>query len=412
VTEAEIDASLALLLRTRFKLGLFDREEGNPYASIPPEVVNSAGHRALAREAAVKSIVLLRNAEGVLPLSRDLQKIFVTGPLAADGAVLLGNYSGVSSDLSTILEGVVGAVGPATMVSYRQGALLDRENVNPMDWYSDTAIDADVTIAVMGISNLLEGEEGASLASPGKGDRFDTRLPPNQIDFLTRIRGKANKLVVILLGGSPMAIPEVHDMADAVVLAWYPGEEGGRAVADVLFGEVSPSGRLPITFPESLDQLPPYDDYSMRGRTYRYMEKQPLYPFGFGLSYTSFEYGKISLDREQMEQSGRVKASVTVTNTGPVAAEEVVQLYVSDTDAAFEVPLASLKGFERVALDPGESREVSFSITRDQLEVVNDAGERAVDPGVFELIIGGASPGERPVELGAARPARAILTVR
>ena len=175
VTEAEIDDSLALLLRTRFKLGLFDPEELNPYASISTDVVNSPEHRALAREAAVKSIVLLKNAESLLPLTRDLKKIYVTGPLAADAAVLLGNYHGVSSDLSTILEGIVAAVDPATMVSYRQGSLLDRANINPGDYFSGVAVDADVTVAVMGISNLLEGEEGASLASPDAPTRYRKR---------------------------------------------------------------------------------------------------------------------------------------------------------------------------------------------------------------------------------------------
>ena len=304
MTEAEIDESLATLLRTRFKLGLFDPEELNPYTAISMEVVNSAEHRALAREAAVKSLVLLKNADGLLPLARDLRKIYVTGPLAADAAVLLANYHGVSSDLSTILEGIVGAAGSTTLVTYRQGSLLDRPNLNPMDWYSGVAAESDVTIAVVGISNLLEGEEGAAIASPGKGDRFDLHLPQNQIDFLTRLRERAKKLVVVLLGGSPMAIPEVHEMADAVLLAWYPGEEGGRAVADVIFGDESPSGRVPITFPVSLDQLPPYEDYSMAGRTYRYMTEEPLYPFGFGLSYASFSYGEISLDRDSIEGGG------------------------------------------------------------------------------------------------------------
>lgn len=412
VSEEEIDASLAVLLRTRFRLGLFDPEEMNPYTSISPEVVNSEQHRALAREAAARSLVLVKNEVATLPLPKDLKKIYVTGPLAADGAVLLGNYFGVSSELSTILEGVVGAVGPATVVSYRQGSLLDRPNVNPMDWFSGMAAESDVTIAVMGISNLLEGEEGASLASPDKGDRLDPRLPQNQVDFLTTIREKAQKLVVVILGGSPMAIPEVHEMADAVLLVWYPGEEGGRAVADVIFGDVSPAGRLPLTYPKSLEQLPPYDDYSMTGRTYRYMEEEPLYPFGFGLSYASFEYGEISLDRENVESGENVTARVAITNTGSVAGDEVVQLYISDPLASVRVPAASLIGFVRISLEPGATETVSFDITPELMQLVTDEGQRLIEPGEFVVTIGGASPGRRAAHLGAPEPARASFTVR
>jgi len=411
VTEAEIDAALTELIRTRFRLGLFDPDEDVPYASIGPEVVASPEHRALARKTALESLVLLKNEGGLLPIDKNVAKVYVNGPLAADAAVLLGNYSGVSSDLATILEGVVEKVGPATTVSYRQGSLLDRPNVNPIDWYSGVAADADVTIAVMGISNLLEGEEGAALASPGKGDRFDTRLPENQLVFLRKIREQAPKLVVVLLGGSPMAIPEVQELADAVLLAWYPGEEGGRAVADVLFGDAVPSGRLPITFPVSLDQLPPYEDYAMAGRTYRYMEQEPLYPFGFGLSYTSFEYSALELP-ESVTAGQPVPVKVTVKNTGTVAGEEVVQAYVTDVEASARTPLESLAAFARVALGPGESRVVELELAPERLELVLDDGRRVIEKGDFDVTVGGASPGARAAALGAPAPVEGRFAVR
>lgn len=410
ISEEEISASLAKLFETRFKLGFFDPEDGNPYTAIPTDVVGSPEHRALAREAAVKSLVLLKN-DGLLPLAKDLKKVYVTGPLAADAAVLLGNYSGVSSDLATVLEGVVGAVSPATMVSYRQGSLLDRDNVNPIDWFSSVAEDADVTIAVMGISNLLEGEEGAAIASPGKGDRFDLGLPANQVAFLEKMREKAPKLVVVLFGGSPMTIGEVHDLADAVLMAWYPGEEGGRAVADVLFGDRSPSGRLPITFPKSLDQLPPYEDYSMAGRTYRYLSEEPLYPFGFGLSYTTFEYASIELSETAISPGDGLGVKVQVRNTGKVAGEEVVQLYLSDLEASVAVPRASLRGFRRVALAPGESETVELTLGPKDLELVDEDGSRRIEKGAFAVTVGGASPGERAVALGAAASVTAEFRV-
>jgi beta-glucosidase len=302
-------------------------------------------------------------------------------------------------------------VGPATTVSYRQGSLLDRENVNPIDWYSGVAADADVTIAVMGISNLLEGEEGAAIASPGKGDRFDIRLPENQLTFLRKIREQAPRLVVVLFGGSPMAIPEVHELADAVLLAWYPGEEGGRAVADVLFGDAAPSGRLPITWPVSLDQLPPYDDYAMAGRTYRYMEKEPLYPFGFGLGFSSFEYSALELP-ESVAAGDPVAVRVTVENTGGLAGEEVVQVYVTDLEASTTTPIASLAAFQRVSLAPGESRVVELQVAPERLELVLESGQRVLEKGDFEVTVGGASPGARAVALGAPNPVRGRFAVR
>ena len=412
VTEADIDRAVTRVMRTRFKLGFFDPEVLNPYARIPESVIGSAEHRALAREAAVKSLVLLKNEGGLLPLRKDLKMVYVTGPLAADAQVMLGNYYGVNEDVSTVVEGVVGKVSAGTKVDFRQGTLLDRPNANAADWSSGSAREADVTIAVMGISNLLEGEEGASIASPTKGDRLDLGLPENQVEYLRKIRTSARKLVVVLLGGSPMAIPEVHDLADAVVLAWYPGEEGGRAVADVLFGDAAPSGRLPVTFPRATGDLPPYEDYSMAGRTYRYLTVDPLYPFGFGLGFTTFRYGPLSLSKATVGLAEGVTARVTITNTGRVAAEEVVQLYVTDIDAGARAPRAALQGLRRVRLGAGEANTVEFAIDASMLTIVDDAGREVHPQGRFRLTIGGASPGPRAVSLGAPEAALAVLTVR
>jgi beta-glucosidase len=337
--------------------------------------------------------------------------VYVTGPLAADAQVMLGNYYGLNEDIATVLEGVMGKVSAATKVDFRQGALLDRTNVNPIDWFSGSAQEADVTIAVMGVSNLLEGEEGASIASPDKGDRFRVELPENQVAFVKKMRDNAEKLVVVVLSGSPVAMPEVHELADAVIFAWYPGMEGGRAIADVLFGDAVPSGRLPLTFPKSTDDLPPYDDYSMKGRTYRYMTKEPLYPFGFGLSTTTFSYGDLELSTDAVAPDGTLTAKVLLRNEGDWAGEEVVQLYVSALDAA-DAPLSSLEAFERVFVGSGESETVTFTVTPDMLALVNEAGEAVVNKGRYRISVGGASPGPRAVALGAAKPAEAVVTVR
>jgi beta-glucosidase len=411
VTEDEIDASLATLLATRFRLGLFDPEDGNPYADMDINVVGSQEHRALAREAARKSIVLLKNKDGALPLPKDLDKIYVVGPTATDAQALLGNYYGANQELTTVLEGIVGHAGPTTVVEYRQGALLDRPNVSPPDRLARMAKNADVTVVALGLTPLLEGEEGNAIASPDKGDRLDIGLPGNQIEFLRKVRVSARKLVVVLTGGSPMTIADVHDLADAVLLAWYPGQEGGHALADVLFGDVSPSGRLPITFPKSLADLPPFEDYAMRGRTYRYMTAEPLYPFGFGLSYASITYGPLTLDRSAVIRNESVTAKVNVVNRGNAGAEEVVQLYLTDVEASVPVPFYALKGFRRVMLAPGESREIEFTITPNMMSLFDAQGRETLEAGRFRVTIGGASPGPRSVALGAPKPAQAEFIV-
>ncbi|QNE39652.1 glycoside hydrolase family 3 protein [Hymenobacter sp. NBH84] len=411
-TEAKMDSSLAILLRTRFKLGLFDPQGSSPYDKLGAETINSAKHRALAREAAQKSIVLLKN-NGVLPLRNDLPKYFVTGPNAANLDALLGNYYGVNPSMSTILEGLVAGVSPASQMQYRPGALLDRPNQNGVDWVSGTARTVDATFVVLGINGLLEGEEGESIASPSFGDRLDYNLPKNQIDFLRGLRKNNDKpIVAIVTGGSPMNLAEVHELADAVVLAWYPGEEGGNAIADVVFGKVAPSGKLPITFPKSLEQLPAYENYSMQGRTYRYMTQEPLYPFGFGLSYGKFEYGGLKLPKKAAKNKP-VEVEATVRNAGKMAGEEVVQLYVTHPSrAGQQVPLFALKNFRRVRLEPGASATVKFTLTPEQLALVNAQGKTVAANGPVTISVGGALPGKRSQALGASAPTVATVVVR
>ena len=413
ITEDEIDASLSYLLRTRFRLGLFDPPEMVPYTSISTDVINCDEHRALAREAARKCIVMLKNKNNVLPLSRETESVYIIGPNAADIGVMLGNYYGVSGNMSTVVEGIAGKMAPGTFVEYRQGCLLEQDNVNPMNYATGGAKNADAIIAVMGITPLLEGEEGESLLSPTKGDRFDIRLPENQIEYIKKLRDGYDKpIVLVLTGGSPIDISEVEDLVDAILFIWYPGEEGGNAVGDIIFGDANPSGRLPITFPVSIDQLPPYDDYSMTGRTYRYMTKVPMFPFGFGLSYSSFRYSIEGSPSLEMNRDEEVQLSVSITNEGKVAGEEVVQLYITDMEASVTVPLSSLKEFKRVSLEPGETKEVVFTVTVKMLEIVNGQGESILEPGEFKITIGGASPGPRSIELGAAQPVEVLISCK
>lgn len=413
VTEAEVDQVLHKLLKTRFKLGMFDPDGVNPYSKLGQEVVHSEAHKALARKVAQKSIVMLKN-DGALPIARDCKYVFVTGPMAGNIDVLISNYYGISDDMSTILEGIAGKIADGSKIGYRYGILPDRENLNPMDWSTGMAAEAEVIVAVLGTSPMNEGEEGDAIASADKGDRQDTRLPESQLNYLKKLRQAAGtkKIVVVLTGGSPITSSEIQELADAVLFVWYPGEQGGNAVADVLFGDTNPSGRLPVTFPKSINDLPAFENYDMAGRTYRYMEKEPLYPFGFGLSYTHFNYSNLKLSTDKIKNGESVTASFTVTNTGQLPGDEVAQLYLTDLQASFRVPIQSLKGIKIVNIAPGCSQELSFLITPEMMSSVDEMGKSLIEKGDIQLVIGGASPGQRSLDLGAAKFLKGTFTIK
>jgi beta-glucosidase len=398
--EEEINQSLAILLRTRFKLGMFDKLESDPYSAIPPTVINCDKHRKIALESAQKSIVLLKN-NGVLPLSKDTKSLFLTGPNATSTDALLGNYYGLNQNMVTIQEGIIGHLSPGSVMQYKQGFLAARENINPVDWISGDAKDADVSIVAMGLTVNLEGEEGESIESAYYGDRLDYNLPENQINFLKKLR-KDNKkpIIVIITAGSPVNMTEISELADAVIWAWYPGEEGGNAVADVLFGDVSPSGRLPITFPKSLDQLPPYESYDMQGRTYRYMSQEPFYPFGYGLSYTKFVYSGLKISKPVVGKNESFDVEVAVQNQGKMESDEVVQLYLKRENEKIVTPLFSIKGFKHIHLKAGESSKVSFTITPEMMSMTDGNGDMLLQKGNVKIFAGGSLPTQRSLDLG------------
>ncbi|MEI8649252.1 glycoside hydrolase family 3 C-terminal domain-containing protein [Paraglaciecola sp. Hal342] len=351
VDEKTIDKRLSKVLATKFKLGFFDPKDDNPYNNISADVVNSEAHAQVAYEMAVKSIVLLQNKNDILPLDRNIRNLYVTGPFASSSEVLLGNYYGLSGKTTNILDGITANVSVGTTINYKQGILPYQANVNPIDWTTGEAKQmGDVIIAVMGLSGAYEGEEGEAIASPHKGDRLSLDLPEHQIAFLRKLRKDNDKpVIVVLTAGTPVNLTEIAELADAIVFAWYPGQEGGKAVADILFGERSPSGRLPITFPKSEAQLPPYDDYSMQERTYRYMTQEPMYPFGFGLGYAQVKFDNITLGNTQAlasknEPQENMTVTVNVTNTGEREFEEVVQLYLKTPDAGVSQPFTRSKG--------------------------------------------------------------------
>jgi len=412
VTEEDINASLSILLKTRFKLGLFDPQGTNPYDKISEDVIDSEGHRALAREVAQKSMVLLKN-NGVLPLKNDLSKYYVTGPNATSVECLLGNYHGVNGRMVTFMEGIVSAVANGSQVQYRPGILLSQKTSNPIDWVIGDATTSDATIVVLGINGYLEGEEGETLLSPYAGDKLDYDLPGSQVEFLKTIaQGTEKPVIAVVTGGSPMNLAQIQEYADAVILTWYPGEEGGNALADIIFGKVSPSGKLPITFPKSFDQLPPYEDYSMKGRTYRFMEQEPLYPFGFGLTYSKFELSQPVLSSAKMNSKSKVEISGTIKNIGKFESDEVVQLYISEEDASAETPLFSLKGVQRIHLKPGESTDVWFEITPEMLEQINAEGNPILEKGKYKIYMSTSLPTQRSLELGSCLSVFAEMEVK
>ena len=395
IREPEIDASLRRLFTARFRLGMFDPDESVPFAKTPASVVNSAAHRELARQMARESIVLLKNQDNLLPLDASkLRGIGVIGPTAMDMRVLLGNYYGYSSRMITPMEGIVGAVSPGTNVVYYRGC--DLAGSRPVDegrikWMTR---EVDVLVAFVGLSPELEGEEGETIDSEVVvgGDRRMIGLPGQQGRLLEVLKASGKPVVLVLTGGSALEIAWGQREIPAILSLWYPGEEGGNAIADVLFGRYNPAGRLPVTVPRSMDQLPDFEDYRMKGRTYRFMEAQPLYRFGYGLSYTTFAYSNLRLSKSEIEPTESVTVSVDVQNSGAKAGDEVVQLYVSDVEAAVPVPRLHLEGFERLALKPGERKTVSFELKPEQLAAYADDGSPFVEPGSFVISVGGGQP--------------------
>jgi beta-glucosidase len=403
IAESDIDLALSRVLVTRFKLGMFDPPEQVPYASTPMSVVGSKKHSTLAHRAALQSVVLLKNKDQVLPITPRVKSIFVTGPAAASLDVLLGNYYGINDHMATLIEGIVGRIPEGIKLEYRPGCMWTQESAIPFNRAEDEAVSADLTIVCAGTSPLMEGEENESILTAENGDRTHIELPAVQQKFIRRLAKLGARIVLVLTGGSPIALGDIVDLVDAILFVWYPGQEGGRAVASILFGDASPSGKLPITFPKATTDLPPFDDYDMTSRTYRYATLEPLFPFGFGLSYTSFEYQALKIVHPVNPVMG-IRATVTLKNTGSFPADEVVQLYLSPLETSLPAPLYQLIDFRRVSLKPGQVKTIRFVIDPEKLMLFDEEGKQHLAPGKFQLTAGGSSPSARGVALGAAQP--------
>ena len=388
ISEEQIEQAVTRLFKARFQLGMFDPPELVPYTSIPFEINDCAKHREMALRTAGESIVLLKNKDDMLPLNKNLKAIAVIGPNAHSKKVLLGNYNGTPSKSVTPLEGIRNKVSSNTTVLYAKGCNIKGKSLLGFSKAINIVKKSEVEVIILclGIDQSMESEELPWIFHP---DRQYLELPPNQQKLLEAIYAIGKPIVLVLLNGSPMAIPWADEHIPAILEAWYPGEEGGTAIADIIFGDYSPAGRLPVTFYKATADLPPITDYNMKGRTYRYIELEPLYPFGYGLSYTKFTYSNLQLSTNEMNAGENLEISIEVENVGMQAGDEVVQLYLKDLEASVRVPHHQLQGFQRITLAPGERTTVSFNITPRQMALITDDGKCVLEPGKFKVYIGG-----------------------
>ena len=407
VTEEDIDRAVTRLFVTRMKLGMFDDPKKVPYTDIPYEVVSCREHSDFSVEVAKKSLVLLKNEGNLLPLDKKkLKSIAVIGPNADSRDALVGNYNGTPDNYVTVLEGIRKAVGDDVRIYYSEGCHLFRDRSQglaaPRDRFAEAlacAERADVVIVCLGLDATLEGEEGDTGNEFASGDKPDLNLPGLQQELLEKVYATGKPIVLVLLSGSALAVTWADEHIPAIVQAWYPGGRGGEAVAALLFGEYSPSGRLPVTFYRTTEELPDFRDYSMKNRTYRYMENEALYPFGYGLSYTKFEYSPIKAEKTVINAGEEFTCSIRVKNIGSMASEETVQLYLKDVEASVEVPKWSLNGIRKVFLEPGCETEVTFTLTPRQMALIDNEGRAILEPGTFEVYIGGSQPDARSIKL-------------
>ncbi|MDE2449683.1 MAG: glycoside hydrolase family 3 C-terminal domain-containing protein [Gammaproteobacteria bacterium] len=397
--ESVVDRALERLFTARIELGMFDPPAENPYSRIPPADNDTPAHRKGALRMAEESLVLLKNANHLLPLAHAPARIAVVGPNADSLDALVGNYNGTPSHPVTVLAGIRQRF-PNAQVTYVEGTgLIGPVTASGPKTSADAALaaarQADLIVFVAGLSPRIEGEEMKIHAEVfSGGDRTSLDLPAPQKMLLQRMQALGKPVVLVLMNGSALGINWADRHIPAIVEAWYPGEEGGAAVAALLAGDFSPAGRLPVTFYKSVDQLPPFDDYSMSNRTYRYFKGEPLYPFGFGLSYTNFEYTNLHAGKSSISANEPATVSVDVTNRGARAGDEVVELYLTHERVA-GAPQRALKGFQRIHLAPGQTRHIEFTLRDRALAIVDESGKHRIVPGTVDVWVGGGQPVSR-----------------
>lgn len=405
VSEERIDEAVVNLFTTRMKLGVFDRKEENPFDAIPYTAVDTRESRRLNCHVAASSIVLLKNKDNLLPLNKDkIKTIGVIGPNADSRSALVGNYEGTASRYITVLEGIQDFVGDDVRVLYSQGCHLYKDRTSNLAWANDREAEvrgvckaSDLIVAVMGMDATLEGEEGDVGNEYGSGDKPDLSLPGLQHSILKTAKECGKPVILVCLTGSAVSLAWEEEHLDAILQGWYPGAQGGKAIAEILFGRLNPQGKLPVTFYRTAEELPDFSDYSMKGRTYRYMKNQALYPFGYGLSYTEYRYTDVAFLEEKPDVNQGIRLGFTVTNTGKRDGTETVQVYVKAEKEG--TPNPQLKGIKKVCLRAGESRKCEIYLPRESFLLTDKEGERKMPGCPYEISIGGSQPDTRSEEL-------------
>ena len=415
VDEKRLNEAVENLFMARMKLGVLDKKEENPFDKIPYTVVDSEEMWKLNREVARRSVVLLKNENHILPLDKKkLHTIGVIGPNADSRKALVGNYEGTSSRYITVLEGIEDYVGENVRVLYSEGCHLYRDRTSnlAMEHDRDSEVRAvceasDVVIAVVGLDATLEGEEGDTGNEYGSGDKPNLNLPGLQPDIIRIAKESGKPVIVVLLAGSAMALSWEDEHVDAILDGFYPGAQGGAAIAEILFGGANPEGKLPITFYQTTEELPEFTDYAMKGRTYRYMENEALYPFGYGLSYTTYAYGNLECVKPFDAQDG-ITLQVTVTNTGDREGTETLQVYVKAKREG--TPNPQLKYVKKITLKPGESVTEEIHLSPEAFMLYDEKGNFTLEKGAYDIFVGGCQPDARSAALTGNAPQKLTVT--
>ena len=411
VSEETLTRAVERLYVSKMRLGIFDAPEKVPYNTIDYSVVDSKEQKAFNLEVAKKTLCLLKNENQTLPLNMSkLKTVGVIGPNANNRKALIGNYEGTASEYITVLEGIQEYLGDDVRVRFSEGCHLFKNKVSGLGKENDRIAEvravcdeSDVVIAVMGLDSGLEGEEGDQGNEFASGDKPNLELPGLQNTVLQTICESGKPVVLVLLSGSALAFPWAEEHIPAIVQAWYPGAQGGRAVAQMLFGEYAPEGKLPVTFYRTTEELPAFTDYNMKGRTYRYMEKEALYPFGYGLSYTEFALKDVSLSSGEIAKGGKLTVSATLANEGTYDGAETVQVYVKAKDVA-GAPWFQLKGLKKVRLAKGESKKVELTLTDAAFALYDTDANFVLNEGNYEVFVGMSQPDGRSVALTGKKP--------
>ena len=403
LSEERVDEALVNLFATRMKLGVFDAE-GTPFDTIPYTVVDSTPMRKLNLETAEKTIVLLKNENNLLPLDKSkIKTIGIIGPNADSRKALVGNYEGTASRYYTISEGIQEYVGDDVRVLVSEGCHLYKNQMSNLSkgYDRDSEVKgvceaSDVVVLCLGLDASLEGEEGDTGNEYGSGDKPNLNLPGRQQEILEIAYASGKPVILVLLTGSAMAVKWADEHVPAIIQGWYPGAQGGKAIANIIFGEKNPEGKLPVTFYYSTDELPAFEDYSMKNRTYRYMQTDALYPFGYGLSYTDYEYTNVKSSADVVGKDG-VDITATVKNAGSMEGRETVQVYVKVCREG--TPNAQLKGICKVALKPGEEKQIQIHLPAEAFGLFDEEGKLQIAQGEVLVYVGGQAPDARSEKL-------------